>query len=121
MATKVMLIRHAERPSDDGTVHGVTKEGLQSEDELSVRGWQRAGALVRFFSPLEGHASKAGIATPTALFAPAVAGAVKSKRSKHTILPLAKLLSIRIRTDIEKGQEKLLAEVVRGAEGVVLV
>ena len=56
-----------------------------------------------------------------ALFAPAVAGAVRSKRSKHTILPLAKLLSISIQTDIEKGHEQLLAEAIRGREGVVLV
>ena len=45
---KIMLIRHAERPSADKSIRGVTQEGIKNKEELTVRGWQRAGALVRF-------------------------------------------------------------------------
>jgi hypothetical protein len=39
---KIMLIRHAERPSADKSVRGVTQEGVKNKEELTVRGWQRA-------------------------------------------------------------------------------
>jgi hypothetical protein len=65
VATKIMRMRHAAKPSEDGSVVRVDEFGHPSKDELSVRGWQRAGALVR-------------------LFAPAIQSAVHSKRSKHT-------------------------------------
>lgn len=44
-ATKIMLIRHAEKPRDDGSVRGVAADGRQDPEELVVRGWQRSGAL----------------------------------------------------------------------------
>jgi hypothetical protein len=50
-ANKIMVIRHAEKPDDSGTVFGVTTEGLQDPEELTVRGWQRAGALATFSHP----------------------------------------------------------------------
>lgn len=43
--TRVRAIRHAEKPTPDGAVQGVSASGLPNPDELSVRGWQRAGAL----------------------------------------------------------------------------
>ena len=47
-ATKIMLIRHAEKPDDkDG---GVDPKGDLEKHDLIVRGWQRAGALVQFFA-----------------------------------------------------------------------
>jgi hypothetical protein len=47
-ATKIMLIRHAEKPDDkDG---GVDQKGNADNHDLIVRGWQRAGALVQFFA-----------------------------------------------------------------------
>ena len=52
---KIMLIRHAERPSADKSIRGVTQEGIKNKEELTVRGWQRAGALVRFFAPRDNH------------------------------------------------------------------
>ena len=65
---KVMLIRHAEKPDGTGNVMGVSELGLPHPRQLSVRGWQRAGALVRFFAPAGGNFAD-GIATPSAIFA----------------------------------------------------
>ena len=64
--TKVMLIRHAEKPNE--TVQGVNEAGRADPDQLSVRGWQRAGALIRFFAPI-GQDHRGGISTPMAIFA----------------------------------------------------
>ena len=64
-ATKIMIIRHAERPPDDGLIHGVNMSGTKDPEELTVRGWQRAGALVRFFAPANGHFVNAQLATLT--------------------------------------------------------
>ena len=50
-ARKIMVIRHAEKPDDADTVSGVTLEGHQNPEELTARGWQRAGALATFFAP----------------------------------------------------------------------
>ena len=50
-AAKIMIVRHAEKPSDDGTILGVDADGKDNPEELIVRGWQRSGALVRLFAP----------------------------------------------------------------------
>ena len=47
-AEKIMIIRHAERPPDDGSIDGVNMSGTKDPKELTVRGWQRAGALALF-------------------------------------------------------------------------
>jgi len=49
--TKLMVIRHAEKPDKQAGISGVTEAGMADKDELTVKGWQRAGALVRFFNP----------------------------------------------------------------------
>ena len=69
MATKIMIIRHGEKPSDDGSIHGVDPHGGHDPDELIVRGWQRAGALVRLFAPPNGAFSDHALATPENIFA----------------------------------------------------
>ena len=35
----IMIIRHAEKPSEDGSIHGVDVTGQANSEELSVRGW----------------------------------------------------------------------------------
>jgi hypothetical protein len=71
--TKIMIIRHAEKPTDDGSISGVTQSGTKDPEELIVRGWQRAGALVRFFAPPDGHFVNSQLATPDTIFASKVA------------------------------------------------
>lgn len=69
-ATKIMLIRHAEKP--DGDVQGVTAAGAKDPEELVVRGWQRSGALVRLFAPRDGKFVDPHLAQPRTIFASAV-------------------------------------------------
>ena len=38
-ASKIMVIRHAEKPDDAGTVFGVSVEGNQDPEALIVRAW----------------------------------------------------------------------------------
>ena len=68
-ASKIMIIRHAEKPDDAGTVFGVTIEGHQDPEELTVRGWQRAGALATFFAPPDAHFRDQRIEKPLMIFA----------------------------------------------------
>ena len=78
MATrKIMVIRHAEKPDDAGTVFGVTAGGQQDPEELTVRGWQRAGALVTFFAPPDARFRDQRIEKPLTVFAGRVAPPVR--------------------------------------------
>jgi len=117
---RIMVIRHGEKPSLDGTVLGVTVDGAPSPDELSVRGWQRAGALVRLFAPVNG-VTRVGICTPEFLFAPGRTQHATSVRAPHTLGPLAALLGRAIATEFSKGQEEQLASALRTLTGPVLV
>ena len=48
---KIMIIRHAEKHQHGSHGHGVTEDGRPARHELTVRGWQRAAALVHLFAP----------------------------------------------------------------------
>ncbi|MFN8497991.1 MAG: hypothetical protein U0641_09060 [Anaerolineae bacterium] len=50
------------------TPKGVTPDGIQDTNSLTVRGWQRAGALVRLFAPVNGAFVNSLLATPTKRF-----------------------------------------------------
>ena len=117
---KIMVVRHGEKPSLDGTVLGVTVDGAPNPDELSVRGWQRAGALVRFFAPVEG-VNRPGIQKPEFLFAQGPTQHVTSVRAPHTLSPLAALLGKPISTEFAKGQEEQLAAALSALTGPVVV
>src|ERR1700710_1727263 len=54
--TKVMIIRHAEKPGDGRD--GIGPDGKPDTESLTVPGWRRSGALVRFFAPVDGHFSR---------------------------------------------------------------
>jgi hypothetical protein len=113
--SKILIIRHGEKPSKDGAVQGVQSDGSTDPCSLSVRGWQRAGALVRYFC----DAGPAG--RPNMLFAAALRSSDSSKRSLQTLEPLAELLGIPVRQDFAVGEEIELAAMLTSQEGVVLV
>jgi len=78
-----MIIRHAEKP--EGSVQGVDIGGNDGTENLTVQGWQRAGALARFFAPLSGQFQRPGIAQPQFLFASGPVQQVAEKRRRRWI------------------------------------
>ncbi|MCI0468343.1 MAG: histidine phosphatase family protein [Beijerinckiaceae bacterium] len=111
-----MLIRHAERPSADKSIRGVSQEGVKDKEELTVRGWQRAGALVRFFAPIADRFVHPALAKPDILFACKAGPEAPSLRPQHTLLPLADLLHAEFNCDYYEGEEELLVKAVAAAQ-----
>ena len=115
MASKIMIIRHAEKP--DGQAAGISMEGNQDAEELTARGWQRSGALVRFFA----SAGDAQLATPTFIFAAGTGPHSKSLRPQHTVAALAEQLGQSVNVAHLKGDEKALADEVLTKSDPVLI
>jgi len=127
-ATKIMLIRHAEKP--EGSVQGVDIDGNGGKEFLVVQGWQRAGALVRFFAPLSAQFRHPGIDQPEFLFASGPVskkkdadGGSKSDRPEETITPLSQLLGneVPLNLDFAQGEETQVAAAAASCRGVVLI
>ena len=121
MPQKIMIVRHAEKPDKHDSIHGVDPEGQKDKNELSPPGWQRSGALIRFFNPLDGKFQHPDLAKPTAIFAAAPSGGVKSLRSQHTVQAVAQSLRLRINLKHSKGEEEQLVKNVLATKGVVLI
>jgi broad specificity phosphatase PhoE len=120
-ATKIMLLRHAEKPAKDGSPYGVTRKGDQSKESLEVRGWQRAGALASLLAPANGHFQHAALATPRFLYASKPLRRKGSRRPVETITPLAEKLGINIHTDYARYEFDEMVEEVFSCRGVVLI
>jgi hypothetical protein len=118
---KIMIIRHGEKPRADGTDAGVSPDGLPDAEDLTAKGWQRSGALVRFFAPAGGQFSHAEVATPDVIFASGIAPHSKSLRPQHTVLALADFLGQQLVLDHPKGDEGALVADVLSRSGTVLI
>ncbi|HMF96844.1 MAG TPA: hypothetical protein VKE96_21240 [Vicinamibacterales bacterium] len=136
-ATKIMVIRHAEKPGTySGQAYaGVSLNGLScgksGAEDLVTIGWQRAGALVSLFAPPWGP--KAGLATPQFLFAAdpdpkkskssssASSGDEPSQRPYETITPLAALLGVTINKDFSKNHFSKMVDAALQCPGDVLI
>jgi hypothetical protein len=115
-ATKIMLIRHAEKPDD--TDDGVDQKGKPDKHDLIVRGWQRAGALAHFFAK---PALTTSIQTPATIFATEPTTGSDSKRPEKTVTPLSQLINIAIDSTIQEGFEQDLVNKAEASNGVVLI
>ena len=89
-ASQIMLIRHAEKPPDAPPPHGVSAHGDHDGGSLTVRGWQRAGALVLLFTPGVAKALGHGLSVPNHLYC--ISHKHHSKRTRQTLTPLARKL-----------------------------
>ena len=116
-ATKIMLIRHAEKP--DASDGGVDQKGKPDKHDLIVRGWQRAGALVQFFATP--HDPNGPIKRPATIFATEPTTGSESNRPLHTVTPLAKFLNLNIDSTIVEGSEDVLVKAAIAANSVVLI
>lgn len=120
-ATKVMLIRHAEKPLGSSRPYGVTAEGEREKESLTVRGWQRAGALAHLLAPAEGRLPEQPLARPQFLYASKPKRQSGSRRPVETITPLAEKLSISINCDFLRSETEELLEEALASGGVVLI
>lgn len=128
MADKLMIIRHAEKPlARDGLGQslpsGSLESGKHSEYGLTVRGWQRAGALAVLFGPEGEKFRSESLATPNAIFASAIGPHSWSRRMQLTIGPLCQKLGplVTANTSFLKGQEAQMVDAALECSGNVLI
>ena len=119
-----MIIRHGEKPASH--VAGVDESGASGGHHLSVRGWQRAGALTCLFAPARGPLQSPLLARPEFIFASAavddpVPGNSRSRRSEETVRPLAAVVGVEVDLRFSKGGEKALAAAAMACGGPVLI
>ena len=117
MSNLIFVIRHGEKPPPAGCVLGVDRRGRPDETALSVKGWQRAGALVGFF----GWPGEKGIAVPALLYAPRPVAKDPSRRPGLTVEPLAARLGLQLSMDYAKDEQDALWRELQRVEGTVLV
>jgi len=120
-ATKIMVIRHGEKPGKDGEPYGVTQKGKRSKESLQVRGWQRAGALAQLLAHGSDHSPRAALASPQFLFASKPLPRKGSRRSIETITPLAEKLALTINSTYQRNQYARMIEQAAACNGVVLI
>ncbi|MBZ4322264.1 hypothetical protein [Streptomyces huiliensis] len=126
-ADTVMIIRHAEKPAEnegDGggkAPFGVTEDGERNAHALSVRGWQRAGALVPLFAPEGGAPLRPGLRRPDAVYAADAHDGGKGLRPAETVAPLAARLGEPVNRSYGQGREAALARELAGRRGATLV
>ncbi len=93
-ADVIMVIRHGEKPTAPGET-GFAADGTPHHDALTIRGWQRAGALVALFDPAEGRLCR-GLRRPDRIYAAKAEPAGRHLREEETVSPLAAKLGLRV-------------------------
>jgi phosphohistidine phosphatase SixA len=118
---KIMIIRHGEKHQHGSHFRGVTEDGHRARHELTVRGWQRAAALVHLFAPAGGLPQGSAIETPRSIFASDATKRSPSMRAMHTAGPLAAALGIQVNHDFEEDEEAALAAAASAAPSPILI
>lgn len=116
-----MVIRHGEKPTGSPPPYGVTDEGEREGESLTVRGWQRAGALVALLAPSDGSFPDPALASPQFIYASKPTKRNGSRRPFETVGPLAERLAIRVNTNFPKADYEEMLEEVFLCRGAVLV
>lgn len=121
-ATKIMVIRHAEKPNGlPNGAPGLMPDGTPNPEALTALGWRRAEALVGLFVPPGGHFADPHLATPRAIFASGVAYHSDSQRSQQTVTPIAEKLALPIDTNYPKHDESRLVQAAAATDGIILI
>ena len=118
--SKIFLVRHAEKPSATFP-HGLNRKGESEKESLSLRGWQRAGALASFFAPSNGLFQHPALETPLHLYASKPKQRHGSYRPVETLLPLAEKLAVEIRAEFLKTDYPTMLRSVFLAGGTALI
>jgi hypothetical protein len=114
-----MIIRHAEKPSDN-TLKGVLLDGTHDPEALTVQGWQRAGALATLFAPARGPLQNQVLATPQTIIASWTSVKKGSQRPVETIGPTALKLDLTPQT-FPKTAVSQAVEAALTVNGAVLI
>jgi hypothetical protein len=117
VAAAIFLIRHAEKPDPKAGIGGVSHSGQPDSESLSVRGWQRAGALTALFGA--NRPERTTLAPPATLCAAVDAG--RSRRPYDTLRPLAERLALPIRDMASSGDMRSAAAKIWALPRPVLV
>jgi hypothetical protein len=122
VSSKIMIVRHGEKPGHPVSAIGINAAGETDPLSLTATGWQRARALVRIFNPRSGTPPE-GLAVPQHLFAANDHGGDSSRRPIETLTPLAHSFdpSLDIDASIHATDTAAIAEASAQAGGVVLV
>jgi hypothetical protein len=119
MADRIMVVRHAEKPSVPPPIFGVDINGNQDPESLIVRGWQRAGALAVLFSKT-GAPTREHLAVPATIYA--TKSHTHSQRPIETVSVTAALVTAgAINEDFKTGDEVHLADSAKKAADPVLI
>ena len=85
--SKVMIIRHAEKPGtyDDVQYAGIDAQGQPDDESLTTVGWERAGGIANLFFPTNHRFQNPELTVPTHIYA--ASPAIKMKvRPDGTLL-----------------------------------
>ncbi|WP_428486207.1 phosphoglycerate mutase family protein [Rhodopila sp.] len=119
-AIEILLLRHAEKPDHPASGPGLTTQGQEDAKSLTVRGWQRAGALAALFAPnllLESR-----LPTPNRIYASAWReGGGHSQRPEQTVEPLARKLNCPVDLTWALHQEEAFGVALAASSGTALV
>ena len=116
--SQILIVRHGEKPALIGAPHGVDINGDPHPHSLIVRGWQRAGALVAFFT----QPRDAAVKIPTSVFSPPSHGTDGDHgRPFETIVAVAERIGVEPNTNFTLDEESQLAAAVLATGGVVLI
>jgi hypothetical protein len=119
-ATKIILLRHAEKPEKDFAPFGITRKGQRDKESLQVRGWQRAGALIALLAPPNGNYGHS-LARPQFFYASKPLRRRGSRRPFQTLVPLAEKLGRSINCEFPRHDFDHMLEEVFQCKGVVLI
>lgn len=119
-STEILLLRHAEKPDGSETHIGLTAEGHEDPKSLTIRGWQRAGALAALLAP--NPLIRARLPVPQRIYASAFRkGGGHSRRPEQTVEPLAQKLGCQVDLTWALHQEKAFGAALAVETGTALV
>jgi hypothetical protein len=122
-ATKIMVIRHAEKPGyyNGPAYGGVNATGAADPESLVTIGWQRAGALVTLFAPPWGPVPL--LAQPQHIYAadPDITDKEPSQRPYETVTAVAAKLGLKINKKHKKNDFPAMVKDAVAEDGVVLI
>ena len=81
--TKIMMIRHAEKPGtyNGSNYDGINAAGQSDKESLVTLGWERAGGIANLFFPTNKNFQNAALAVPDFIYASDPADKEKESKS----------------------------------------